>query len=145
MPNHTRQLVIAAERCIGCRACTTVCPAGLITLVDSDHRRTVRFAATCAEDCDRCAAACPTQAIRLEPAAGAAGEGTLLEFVLARCEGCGAPLAPVEMMAHVRATVPARLQVDAGGHDWLVLCPACRQEEEASRVAQEVLVTRWPG
>jgi ferredoxin len=142
--NHTRQLLIATERCIGCRACATVCPADLITLADSDHRRTVCFAAACAEDCDRCVAACPTQAIRLEPAAAPAGEGTILDFVLQACAECGVPLAPAEMLAHLRAVIPDQVQADAEGQAWLALCPACRQQGETWRMARETLMTRWP-
>jgi ferredoxin len=143
MAANERQLQVLAERCIGCRACATICPAGLITLADSDHRRTVRFAAVCAEDCDRCVADCPTQAIRLVSAAAPAGEGTVLNFALAVCEDCGAPLAPVEMVAHLRAVVPAQIQVDAEGQGWLVRCPACRQQGEAREMARESLLTRW--
>jgi ferredoxin len=145
MAGSERQLRVSAERCIGCRACATVCPAGLITLAESDHRRTVRFAAVCTEECDRCEAACPTQAIHLAPAVVPVGEGTILDFVLQSCAECGALLAPVEMLAHLRAAIPAQVQADAEGQDWLVLCPTCRQQGEAWGMAREVLLTRWPG
>jgi ferredoxin len=144
MASNERRLRVDATRCIGCRACTTVCPAGLITLTDSDHRRMVRYVALCAEDCDRCATACPTQAIRLEPAAAPAGEVTVLHFALAACQACGAPLAPVEMLDHLRAAIPAQMQTDAEGQDWLTLCPGCRQQLEAEGMARETLMTRWP-
>jgi ferredoxin len=144
MASNERRLQVRAERCIGCQACATVCPADLITLTDTDHRRTIRFAAVCGEDCDRCPTACPTQAIRLEPAAASAGEGTILHFALAPCEHCGVPLAPVEMLAHLQATIPAQVQIDAEGQAWMTLCPACRQQGEARRMARETLMTRWP-
>jgi ferredoxin len=144
MASNERRLRVDATRCIGCRACTTVCPAGLITLTDSDHRRMVRYVALCAEDCDRCATACPTQAIHLESAAAPAGEGTILHFALAACEHCRAPLAPVEMLDHLRAAIPAQMQTDAEGQDWLTLCPGCRQQLEAEGMARETLMTRWP-
>ena len=148
--NRSRRLLVSAEHCLGCRACATVCPAGLITRTDADFWRTLRFAAVCAEECDRCAAACPTQAITLADFRslanfGSLGEGTVLEFALVACEGCGAPLAPAEMLAHLRATVPAPVQADAEGLDWLALCPACRQRVEAQRMGREVLLSRWLG
>lgn len=144
MTGTPRQLQVSTERCIGCQACATVCPAGLIALTDSDHRRTVRFVAVCTEECDRCANACPTQAIRLVEAVAPENEGTVLDFALAVCEGCGAPLGPVEMLAHLRASIPDQVQTDAEGHVWQTLCPACRQQGEARQMAREVLLTRWP-
>ena len=141
----THQLLVSAERCIGCRACATVCPEELITLSDTDHRRTVWLAAMCAEDCDRCVGACPTEAISLATAAEAGpAEGTRLDFELWACAGCGAPVATVEMLARLRAVVPAQVQADAEGQEWLELCPRCRQEVEAQRVAREGIMTRWP-
>jgi ferredoxin len=143
MAGKERQLQVSVERCIGCRACATVCPAGLITLTDSHHRRTLRFVAMCAEECDLCVAACPTQAIRLAPLMGKPGEETTLNFVLDACTECGTPLAPLETLAHLRATIPPQVQVDAEGKEWLVLCPACRQQGEARRMGREVLLSRW--
>ncbi len=87
----------------------------------------------------------PTQAIHLAPAVALAGAGTTLDFVLQACTGCGSLLAPVEMLAHLQAVIPSHLQTDAEGQDWLVLCPTCRQQGEAQRMAREVLLTRWPG
>ena len=142
MAGNERQLQVSAEQCIGCRACATVCPAELITLADDDHRRTVRFAAVCAEECDRCEEACPTQAIHLAPAVAPVGEGTTLSFILQACSGCGAPLGPVEMLAYLRTAIPAQVQADAEGQDWLEMCPTCRQQVEAQRMGREVLLTR---
>lgn len=82
MADEERRLLVNSERCIGCRACATVCAEGLITLRDTDHRRTISFAAVCSGDCDRCVEACPTEAISLTPAAPVKEEGTELVFDL---------------------------------------------------------------
>lgn len=146
MVDNGRRLRVSAERCIGCRACGTICPAGLVTLSDSDHRRSVRFAALCAEDCDLCVGACPTGAINLPLSAGPGpGEGTELLFELQACAGCGVPVATAEMLAWLRAEIPQDLQTDAEGQEWLDLCPGCRQQLEARWVAREGIMTRWPG
>lgn len=145
MTANGRQLLVSAEQCIGCRACATVCPEGLITRSDTDHRRTVWFAAVCAEDCDLCVRACPTEAISLQPAVRAVSEaGTELVFELRPCAVCGAPVATVEMLARLRAVVPTQVQTDAEGQEWLELCPCCRREIEARQVAREGIMTRWP-
>jgi len=145
MTTNGRQLLVSAERCIGCRACATVCPKGLITLTDADHRRTVWFAAMCAEDCTRCVEACPTEAISLPTITEAvSGEGTRLDFELRSCVACGAPVATAQMLEWLRAVIPPEVQADVEGTQWLELCPRCRQEVEAQQVALEVIMTRWP-
>lgn len=145
MAREERRLVVDAERCIGCRACCVACPADLITLSDADHRRTVRFAAMCGEACDRCVAVCPTAAIALQLAAGMTpGAASELGFELSPCPRCGAPVTTAKMLSHLRAAIPARLQSDAEGRAWLDLCPRCRREAEAERMARGVLLTR-PG
>lgn len=142
MTGNGRQLQVSTERCIGCRACATTCPADLITLADGDYRRTVRFVAVCAEECDRCVAACPTQAISLVSGVAPEGKGMVLGFPLVACEDCGRPLAPVEMLAHLSGVIPEQLQADAEGQAWLALCPACRRQGEVRQMAREVVLTR---
>lgn len=145
MAQNGRPLRVNARQCIGCRACASVCPAGLITLSDTDHQRTVWFAATCAEDCERCAMACPTGAISLgEPAPGVSAEGTRLEFKLQPCRACGRPVATVEMLARLRSVIPTAVQFDRERNAWLDLCPSCRQQMEAQRIAPKGLVSRRP-
>ncbi len=144
MTTDRRQLLVSAERCLGCRACATVCPEGLITLDDADYRRTVWFAATCGEDCALCVEACPTEAITLQSWTEVVPEArTALNFELSACAGCGAPVATAEMLAWLRTVIPAQVQTDAEGQEWLDLCPRCRQEGEAQRMAREVVMTRW--
>lgn len=146
MASDVRQLLVSAEQCIGCRACAAVCPAELITLSDSDHRRILWFAAQCGEDCDRCVTACPTNALDLRPAIGVLpGEGTELRFELSACAGCGAPVATAQMLIRLRRVIPTQVEIDAEGQAWLDLCPRCRQQLEARRVAQEGIVMRWAG
>jgi ferredoxin len=146
MADKGRQLRVSAERCIGCRACATVCSADLIARHDSDHQRRLRFAAVCAEDCSLCVDACLTEAIDLLPLAGAMpGEETELLFELQACIGCARPVSTAEMLAWLRAEIPPEVQIDAEGREWLDLCPGCRQELEAQRVAREGIMIRWPG
>jgi formate hydrogenlyase subunit 6/NADH:ubiquinone oxidoreductase subunit I len=146
MTNNRRRLLVDAESCVGCHACSTLCPAGLIVLHDTGHVRTVRFQAVCAEDCILCVEACPVQAIVLQPIAGRLPEGeTELAFELERCAQCGGPMATREMLARLRTVIPEELQVDAEEQAWLDLCPPCRQQAEARGVAREGILTRWPG
>lgn len=145
MGSKARQLVVSAERCIGCRACATVCPEELVILRDTDHVRTVSFAAACEKDCDLCVKACPTEAITLSPVTAAVPEtGTELRFEMQTCTSCGAPVATMEMRTWLQEAIPAEVQTDAEGQEWMALCPRCRQEAEAQRLAREAVMTRWP-
>ena len=61
-----QKLVVSKDKCIGCRACASKCPAAMISLTDDDGVRTIRFPVTCSEDCTRCAQVCSETAIILE-------------------------------------------------------------------------------
>ena len=49
-----QRLNIDLKACIGCQACTNVCPAALIGFNDEGTNRVFKFAETCTEDCTRC-------------------------------------------------------------------------------------------
>jgi ferredoxin len=145
MTDEARRLVVSAERCIGCQACANQCPEGLVDLHDTDHQRTISFAVVCDKDCDLCVKACPTEAITLSPVTGATlEEGTQLSFEKQACASCGAPVVTEKMGAWLQEAIPTEVQTDAEGQEWLALCPRCRREAEAQRVAREAILTRWP-
>jgi Fe-S-cluster-containing hydrogenase component 2 len=53
--------VVNKDTCIGCGACTSMCPVGAITM-GSDNKATVD-ASKCIE-CSACAGGCPVSAIK---------------------------------------------------------------------------------
>lgn len=145
MGYNDRELVVHGERCIGCRACATVCPEALITRTDAGLRRALSFSAVCSQDCRLCVEACPVDALALRPGeADKARSAIHLGFDLMACTECGEPRGTQEMLAWLRTTIPAPVQADAEGRGWMDLCPACRQRAEAASVAAEGLLTRWP-
>ncbi len=123
-----RAIEVAREKCIGCRACSSVCSPLYITLTDDGNRRAISFPASCEEDCDLCLRACPTGAIAFGEKPGVP---VVLEFELLPCVRCGRPFATKEELDFV---LPRVSKVLGGEPDWKGLCPDCRGEESALRL-----------
>ena len=136
----TRKLNVDPDRCIGCQACTNVCPADLIRFSEDDSHRVFTFAQTCSEDCTRCVDACSETAIKLAPAAKARKTFFKATFPLAHCADCETPYATEKMVAKLRFSIPALLV--PSGVDWLKTCPSCRQKWEANNVSERALTGR---
>ena len=62
-------LQLSAEKCIGCRRCTEVCPHGVFIIENSKAQIASRDA--CME-CGACAMNCPVEAISVESGVGCA-------------------------------------------------------------------------
>ena len=128
-----QKLVVSEGKCIGCRACTSMCPAGMITLADENEVRTIRFPITCAEDCERCAEVCSESAIKLQPASESSEEIFALEFSLIASDGCWTPFATEPMIDKVRSSLSTALHPVEPF--WTNSCICCRKKHTA---AQEV-------
>ena len=107
--NAARKIEVDSESCIGCQACTHICPADLITFSDSDGERILKFAVTCAENCTRCADACSESAIRLEPTDSSIAEFFTVQFSLIPCADCGNYYATAKMVDKLHTLVPSLL------------------------------------
>jgi len=147
MTGNPNQVLVDLDKCIGCWACTHVCPAELITFADNDRQRTLRFARTCSEDCIRCAEVCPEEVITLAPTTEIAPEGEYLTatFDLLRCQQCDAPFTTERIVNKLLALIPQEFQADAEELSWVRLCPNCRQLTEGEKVAKEWIMSRWRG
>ncbi|HOT05963.1 MAG: Heterodisulfide reductase subunit A-like protein [Methanosaeta sp. PtaB.Bin039] len=128
-----RQVELEGGRCIGCTACSSSCPAGLIDLSQHNGLRRIRFSA-CDQDCQICQEACPTQAIRLVP-----GEASVeVSFPLLACRSCGQPDQPAALLEHLRICLQDILPADS----WLDICPSCRRKAEGRNLAGQWLKAR---
>lgn len=145
--NTPNQLVVDLDKCIGCWACTHVCPADLITFADQDGQRILRFIRLCREDCTRCADVCPEEAIALTPATETLPEGAYLTatFDLLDCQHCGTLFTTARIVDKLSEVIPLELQTDAANLSWVRLCPHCRQLSEGKKIAKEWVMSRWPG
>lgn len=135
-----RKLNVNPDSCIGCQACTSVCPAALINFSDNKTDRIFTFAETCSEDCSRCEDACSENAITLSPTKKAGKNFFTAKFALAHCAYCETPYATEKMVAKLRISIPALLVPE--GMDWLKVCLACRQKGEAKSISDQGLKRR---
>ena len=122
---NIQKLVIHEDKCIGCRACTSTCPAKMITLTDSEEARRIRFPVTCAENCTRCAEVCSEDAITLEAASEAVEGYSVVEFLLVVCAECSKPYATAPMLEKVRMSTSTSLKPVSPL--WIDSCINCRQ------------------
>lgn len=129
-------IALDASRCLGCAACSNVCPNAFITL-EQGEERTIRFN-RCSEECHLCVEFCPAKALSLVPET----EETSITFPLVKCPSCKACYATRPMLDRILSAVPSHLQIDAYGTGWVEICPSCRQDLERDRLSRQVIQRR---
>lgn len=129
-------ITVDKDRCIGCSACSNVCPNKNITREDSPVR-TIRWA-SCNQECDLCVEFCPQKALKLVPEC----DETVLTFSMMPCRICGRSFATQSMVMRVLSAIPQRLQCDSSGQVWIGTCPECLREMERDRSVSDVVCSR---
>ena len=102
------------QDCMGCGACSQVCPAGAIDMRDINGRRVLTVDWELCVFCGQCQANCPTEkgimlSREFDLATTKKGEGLsqTIEKELARCDCCGEVIAPVDQLLWVAKKVGA--------------------------------------
>jgi len=127
-------------RCMGCLACSNVCPSQNIVRTDTGEARTIHWK-RCKEECDLCVEFCPAKALTLVPYDELAPEPEI-SFELVECRFCGSHYATLPMLMRVESSLPSGLQKDARGLEWIWICPQCRRDIEAENAAAQVVRER---
>jgi ferredoxin len=126
--------------CLGCQSCYNICPSQKIIRSEAKERIMVHWK-RCKEKCDLCVKACPTGALSL-----AAWDETVPEdeafFDQVSCKICGSLYATEPMLKMIEASLPAEIQRDATGLEWIRICPECRRDIEAKRLVGQILPER---
>ena len=127
-------------QCLGCHSCSNVCPSLNIIRSETDGKRTVQWK-RCKEECDLCVKMCPTKALTLMPWDETEPEGEV-SFDLVACKICGSRYATEPMLLRIESSLPAEIQKDATGLEWIRICPVCRRNIEAERMVEQILTGR---
>ena len=131
---------VDASLCLGCMSCSNVCPSQNITRSEDSGRRTVHWK-RCKEECDLCVELCPGKALSLvlwdenipEPE---------ISFDLVACRICGSPYATEPMLQRIESALPAEMQKDASGLNWIRICPVCRRDVQAEGTVRQIALAR---
>lgn len=96
---------IETAGCTACEACAHVCPTEAMTSRSEGDRVSLEFDPTACNACGLCEQSCPESVIQVtrvtDPAMLAVGRAELHADVVARCETCGAKVAPGAMVQRV--------------------------------------------
>ncbi len=131
---------VDAGLCIGCLSCSNVCPSKNIVLTETKDERRIHWK-RCKEECDLCVEFCPAKALTLVPLDESIPEPDL-SFDLVACRICGSKYATEPMLKRIESILPANLQRDSDGLEWIRVCPTCRQRAEAERATRQLVAGR---
>jgi ferredoxin len=105
---------LQAESCTGCGQCARVCPTGALALRRKEVEITLTYAAPSCIGCGFCVEVCPeaaAQVLRVHSETNAnilsRGRVVVYEDRHARCEGCGATIAPESMLRRIQKALAA--------------------------------------
>jgi ferredoxin len=123
---------VQASRCTLCGACPERCPTGALVLCEEANSSRLLFDHARCIACEACVQVCPEGAVELERRLefSRLGRQTLLaEDRIARCQRCGASIAPQSMLRKVQSALG---QGKAPGR----YCPPCLMLQSLAGVRQ---------
>lgn len=126
--------------CLGCKSCSNVCPSQNIVFTETEEKRTVHWK-RCKEECDLCVEFCPGHALTLVAFDECIPEPDV-SFDMVACKICGSRYATEPMLRRIESVIPANLQKDSEGLEWIRVCPVCRRNIEAERVTRQMVLGR---
>jgi ferredoxin len=122
---------IEPDRCTACGACASACPTDALALRRTDDALSLTFDAVLCTGCGLCDVWCPEKAIHVDKATDlprlSRGRTPLYKDKEARCEVCGAVIAPQAMLRRVEALLSTGASPSVGLMSNLSRrCPSCR-------------------
>ncbi|MEM1646433.1 MAG: 4Fe-4S binding protein [Ignisphaera sp.] len=120
------------SKCIGCGACTRICPPRALSLITEGGTLILRYFVGRCIFCGMCADTCPEKAIRVTKEFELASENiydlfTDVEHEIVTCKRCGAKFASKKLIDKVESKIGESL------NELMYLCPTCRRIEALSK------------
>ncbi|MGB5099732.1 MAG: 4Fe-4S dicluster domain-containing protein [Methanothrix sp.] len=131
---------VDAGLCLGCLSCSNVCPSQNIVRTEIEKMRYIHWK-KCKEECDLCVEFCPGHALALVPFDEDAPESEV-SFELVACKICKSCYATEPMLRRIESTLPANMQKDSEGLEWVRVCPLCRRNIEAEMATRQMVLER---
>ncbi len=125
---------VDAGLCLGCLSCINICPSQKIICSETGETRNIHWK-MCNEECDLCVLFCPVRALALVPYDKSV-PGADLSFELVACKICQSRYATEPMLRRIESVLPANMQKDSEGLEWIRICPECRHNIEAQRATR---------
>ncbi|MFC2000163.1 4Fe-4S binding protein, partial [Chloroflexota bacterium] len=134
------KLVLDTSQCTACGLCALECPTGALIFPPDPDTGSCRllFQHQSCVGCGQCVKVCPEDCLHLENvlelhSLNVPAE-TLLEAEIARCQKCGAAIAPKAMIDKLKAAISDGERVAS----YLDICPACRTRAVFGAAASKV-------
>lgn len=123
---------VEAEKCVGCGACTRICPPKALSLISEGSTLILRYFVGRCIFCGMCADTCPEKAIKITKEFELASDQIFelyndIEHELSTCRKCGAKFVSKKLLDKVKSTV------EALPDDLSSLCPNCRRIEALTK------------
>ncbi|MEI6104748.1 MAG: 4Fe-4S dicluster domain-containing protein [Methanothrix sp.] len=131
---------VDADLCLGCKSCSNVCPSQKIVRTDTGEMRSLHWK-RCKEECDLCVEFCPGHALALVPYDKSVPEPDV-SFELVACKICQSRYATEPMLRRIESVLPANMQKDSDGLEWIRICPECRRNIESQRATRQMVLGR---
>jgi hydrogenase-4 component H len=143
-PRFRGRPTIDGAKCIGCGACSEVCPPRLILITDQGMIRRISMDYSRCTYCARCQEICPVESAQLtedfEDATASRQDLTVsVELELEPCRGCGTPFITKRMLTKMTDEFsPPWMKEKLEIPDWFQLCPDCRLEKTGAAIDRSV-------
>lgn len=133
IPAAPKKMMLHDKKCIGCGACSIVCPAFAITISENRKHRMIHIHTASCIYCGLCVEACPEGAITLTsgnelPSFNKDMLHHELKIKIKRCEQCRKLVGTQKGILKTAKDIFFKRGVNTKEMEWINLCSSCRRK-----------------